>query len=310
MDAIPTSFNQRVALAGLILLATSLTAFSSGVHAHCELSSDIDVPGDGQPNGTGGNTSSEEAQPSIDANYHNTVEYPSEAIRKRHIGVVDVVIDVNTDGTALNVSISQSSGFPELDKAAVTSLKNWHFHPGTRGISAIESQISLQVQFNNSGISVFTLSNAQASRSTVAIMAPFLTSDEMKPIYLPIRGSTASDEQESAAYNGTLQIAMDNSISPVEIENAAKAHSCQSEQTIRSAYRRTASDPTNVTAVGLAFTDEEGYVKAFRLCHSTGDAFFDQAFIGLGKTLLNKYVKALGAERRAFLIPLRFEPES
>jgi periplasmic protein TonB len=61
------------------------------------------------------------------------VSYPPEAIRKRHEGSVELLILVDVNGKPLDIKISKSSGFPELDAAAMQAAPQWTFVPENAG---------------------------------------------------------------------------------------------------------------------------------------------------------------------------------
>lgn len=63
--------------------------------------------------------------------------YPSQAIRQRHEGVVQVKVTIQPDGHVSNVSISKSSGFFELDTAARETAQRWEFAPISHAEDAV-----------------------------------------------------------------------------------------------------------------------------------------------------------------------------
>jgi protein TonB len=56
--------------------------------------------------------------------------YPPETANR--YGTVVVVIHVSENGAATSADVQQSSGFDELDQAAITAVLKWHFHPAIR----------------------------------------------------------------------------------------------------------------------------------------------------------------------------------
>jgi len=53
--------------------------------------------------------------------------YPAEAVRQRHEGTVLIQLTIGIDGLPRDVAVVQSSGFAELDAAALASARQWRF---------------------------------------------------------------------------------------------------------------------------------------------------------------------------------------
>lgn len=89
------------------------------------------------------------APPRFDADYlHNPKPlYPSMSRRLGEEGTVSLRVRVAADGTASEVALSQSSGFPHLDAAAREAVQRWRFVPARRGDEAIESWVGVPVVF-------------------------------------------------------------------------------------------------------------------------------------------------------------------
>lgn len=58
--------------------------------------------------------------------------YPRVSRRKREQGTVVLRIVVSEDGRVSTASVSRSSGFPELDEAALTAVRKWRWSPTIR----------------------------------------------------------------------------------------------------------------------------------------------------------------------------------
>lgn len=65
----------------------------------------------------------------IDAQYQaaNPPKYPAQAIRQHHSGTSTVLVEVGADGLVHDVRISQSSGYRELDQAAIAAAYAWRY---------------------------------------------------------------------------------------------------------------------------------------------------------------------------------------
>lgn len=55
--------------------------------------------------------------------------YPLESRRKREVGTVALLVLVGEDGRVEDISISQSSGFERLDRAALDAVQRWRWSP-------------------------------------------------------------------------------------------------------------------------------------------------------------------------------------
>lgn len=75
-------------------------------------------------------------------------EYPEEARRMRQQGVVMISVEVSADGHASDVSVSRSSGFPQLDQAAVRGVRRWIFEPARLAGLPVASHVEVPVRFS------------------------------------------------------------------------------------------------------------------------------------------------------------------
>jgi protein TonB len=85
----------------------------------------------------------------FDADYlHNPKPaYPPAARRNGEEGKVLLKVRVSSQGTALDVAISKSSGFGRLDNAAAEAVARWRFVPAKRGDEAVESSVIVPITF-------------------------------------------------------------------------------------------------------------------------------------------------------------------
>lgn len=61
---------------------------------------------------------------------HASIQYPPSAVSAREQGTVLVKAKVNMDGRAIDATVDRSSGYPDLDAAALQSVSQWSFSPG------------------------------------------------------------------------------------------------------------------------------------------------------------------------------------
>lgn len=88
--------------------------------------------------------------PSADLAYrqHHKPAYPAQAVRMRHEGEVVLLVLVGVDGSVQEIDLEQSSGYPELDRAAVRAARDWKFRPGTRGGVPYQGWARVPIAFN------------------------------------------------------------------------------------------------------------------------------------------------------------------
>ncbi|MCI4654024.1 energy transducer TonB [Sphingomonas aquatilis] len=63
--------------------------------------------------------------------------YPLDSRRKREQGTVVLQVLLSADGRVASVSVSQSSGFERLDKAALDAVRRWRWSPTIRDGQAV-----------------------------------------------------------------------------------------------------------------------------------------------------------------------------
>lgn len=73
--------------------------------------------------------------------------YPRSARRRRHEGNVVLDIIVSQGGDVVDVAVAESSGYQELDAAALDAARNARFAPATKDGLAIEGRIRLAIWF-------------------------------------------------------------------------------------------------------------------------------------------------------------------
>ncbi|MBE0597865.1 MAG: energy transducer TonB [Desulfuromonadales bacterium] len=86
-----------------------------------------------------------EAHPRYDEN--PPPAYPRLAEQRGWEGEVLLRVRIAASGKVLEAAIQASSGYPILDRAALTAVRSWRFEPGRRGGLAVESQVLVPVKF-------------------------------------------------------------------------------------------------------------------------------------------------------------------
>jgi protein TonB len=63
--------------------------------------------------------------------YNPAPVYPSEALKARRNGVVELRIEIAPNGTVLRASVHRASGVASLDAAALGAVRRWRFEPAS-----------------------------------------------------------------------------------------------------------------------------------------------------------------------------------
>lgn len=75
------------------------------------------------------------------------VAYPASAVSSAEEGTVLVEAEVDINGRAVGAKISRSSGYPDLDAAALRSVAGWSFSPGMRDGKPMAQPVVVPVHF-------------------------------------------------------------------------------------------------------------------------------------------------------------------
>ena len=74
-------------------------------------------------------------------------KYPVVARRRGFQGNVVLEVLVGQIGNVIDLRVLSSSGYPILDRAAETAVKNWTFEPGMRGQEKVEMWVRVPIRF-------------------------------------------------------------------------------------------------------------------------------------------------------------------
>ena len=77
--------------------------------------------------------------------------YPRDSRRLREQGAVRLSVLVGSNGRAKEVRVVKGSGYPRLDNAAVTAVRQWEFVPAARGGVPMDAWYELTMQFRLNG---------------------------------------------------------------------------------------------------------------------------------------------------------------
>jgi TonB family protein len=86
--------------------------------------------------------------PRIDMSYpHYQPPYPDNAQVSGEQGTVTVNVLVSSGGRVRNVAVAGTSGFADLDNAAVEGVLGWHFIPAVRGGDTVTAWTQVKIVF-------------------------------------------------------------------------------------------------------------------------------------------------------------------
>ena len=86
----------------------------------------------------------------LDLSYasHHLPKYPPEAILAHHEGKILVMAKIGVNGQVTETKIELSSGFPELDDTALSTVSGWKFNPAYRDGAPVVSWARVPVNFS------------------------------------------------------------------------------------------------------------------------------------------------------------------
>lgn len=74
-------------------------------------------------------------------------EYPSAAMRNGDQGTVMVHVEVGVDGIPTSLEVAQRSGSRDLDRAALTAVRQWRFQPAQRDGQPVPGAVTVPIDF-------------------------------------------------------------------------------------------------------------------------------------------------------------------
>jgi protein TonB len=84
----------------------------------------------------------------VDASYTNRQPpYPESAQVNGEQGTILVNVLVRPSGRPIKAWVASSSGFPDLDTAAVQGVLNWHFVPATRNGDTVSDWTTVKIVY-------------------------------------------------------------------------------------------------------------------------------------------------------------------
>jgi len=82
--------------------------------------------------------------------------YSHSALRIGETGTAIVLVQVDDGGDPVEVQLSQSAGFADLDQAALAAVRHWHFVPAVKDGRRVTQWTAVRVQFKSTGVETET----------------------------------------------------------------------------------------------------------------------------------------------------------
>jgi protein TonB len=80
----------------------------------------------------------------VDMNTCARPEYPKSSLRNEETGTTTILFQIGVDGSVKGAAIQKSSGFRDLDRAAISALSKCRFKPGTENGQPVETSSPVQ----------------------------------------------------------------------------------------------------------------------------------------------------------------------
>ena len=107
---------------------------------------------------------------------HSPVKYPASAVASREEGTVQVVTEVDASGRTVGAKLAKSSGYPDLDAAALQSIPGWSFSPATKDGKPIAQRIVVPIRFQLEYEPADTSASPQALLAVASVLLGILGS--------------------------------------------------------------------------------------------------------------------------------------
>ena len=137
-----------------------------------------------------------------------TSDYPPEAAAAGHEGTVLLAFTITDEGSVVDPKVDVSSGYPELDAAALACVTNWRYHPAMQNGKPISVPWKAEVRwsmptpeqalFNRAFAQAMKAVNDEASRCLYASDAPKIVAPEFDGMtMISVRFPNSGDAQVS-----------------------------------------------------------------------------------------------------------------
>lgn len=88
-----------------------------------------------------------DSTPTVDTSTPTPVVYPTAAQSSGEQGTVILSVYVSGRGKPILANVARTSGFPDLDNAAIETVMNWHYVPAVHGGDTASGWATVQVVY-------------------------------------------------------------------------------------------------------------------------------------------------------------------
>jgi protein TonB len=96
---------------------------------------------------SGNAASADDRPPKVDTSRPTPVVYPRDSQARGEEGTVVLGVDIADSGQPRRIRLLKSSGYADLDNAAMETAFNWHYLPALRGGDTAEDWATVQIKY-------------------------------------------------------------------------------------------------------------------------------------------------------------------
>src|SRR5471032_3311522 len=182
--------------------------------------------------------------------------WPKEALRKEQSGTVTLSFLIAADGSVADTKLVRSSGFPLLDEAAASGMRQCRFKPGTVDGKPVSAWHQIQYVWELEGVSRIKIDQQAVKQYHDAALA-----DDPEALYMLAKAYSNGAANQAASLE-QFRTTLDKSLAAAQcelarrLENGSEASKDQVEATVW--YRKAAEAGHATAQLELGYRYEHG----------------------------------------------------
>jgi TonB family protein len=145
-EGVAVTFNQKDAMVSEADASGFAGLAESGGRATGDVAGSLGATGTGKGNGAGSGVTTVR-RVGVTYAYTPKPDYPESARNEGREGTVVLRVLVDEEGRSKSLTVSRSSGFEALDKAALNTVRRWRFNAARDGDQHVESWVNIPIVF-------------------------------------------------------------------------------------------------------------------------------------------------------------------